>query len=106
MAISLLEILLIVIFCALTVWFWRIRENAERVRQFAQQYCQNHHLQFISIARKNITFWPKNDKKVGLIEYSFCFSGDKETAYEGIISVYKGKIKQIDLPAYRINEDV
>lgn len=105
MEITLLEILLIVIFCALTVWFWRMRDNAERVRQFAQQYCQNHHLQFISIARKNITFWPNNNKKTGLIEYSFCFSGDKETAYEGIISVYKGKIKHVDLPAYRVAEN-
>jgi len=105
MEITLLEILLIVVFFAFTVWFWRIRENAEQVREFALKYCQTYDLQFISIARKNIIFWPDRGKKIGLIEYSFCFSSDKETAYEGIISVYKGKINQVDLPAYRVAED-
>lgn len=104
MEISLLEILLSVILCAVIVWFWRIRDNAEKVRHFAMQYCQNHHLQFISIARKRIILWPHNNNKIGLIEYSFCFSGDKESAYEGLISIYKGKIMNIDLPVYRVNE--
>lgn len=104
MELSLVNITVTIAIIACIVWFWQIRDYAELARNFAQQYCQNHDLQFISIARSRITLWP-GKQRFGLVEYSFCFSGDKESAYEGSIFVYKGKISKIELPAYKVDSN-
>ncbi|MET1218869.1 MAG: DUF3301 domain-containing protein [Glaciecola sp.] len=103
MTLSLLEILCITIGVAVAVWFWRIRAYAEVAREYAQHYCRQHDLQFISIARKRLVWLAKSEEKAGMIEYAFAFSGDKESAHEGSIFLYKGKVIKVSLPVYRVS---
>jgi hypothetical protein len=79
------------------------RKLAESARRFVQGYCDEHNIQFLSIAKlkSRIVF----DKKQGLTwqnYYTFEFSGDRESRYEGTLIIQGAKVKNIDLPVYRV----
>lgn len=79
------------------------RKLAESARRFVQNYCEEHQIQFISIAktRSRIVF----DSKQGLTwrnDYRFEFSGDQQSKYDGTLIIQGNKVKDIDLPAYRV----
>ncbi len=79
------------------------RKLAESARRFVEGYCEEHTIQFISIAKikSRIVF----DKKRGFSwknRYLFEFSGDRESRYEGTLVVLGTKVKSIDVPVYRV----
>ena len=94
-------ILLITI--SFTGWlFWQGRRQAEQAKVHAERYCQQQHLQFLDIA------WlggrpAKLGRHVGwLSHYSFSFSSDGESRYEGTISLLNLRLEKVVTPPYRL----
>ena len=92
----------ILLFC---LWWYFIyqRKLAESARQYMQKYCEDHQLQFISIARSRTRL--KFDAKRGLYwqnHYGFEFSGDGESRYEGTLVLNGTKVQSVDMPVYRV----
>jgi hypothetical protein len=79
------------------------RKLAESARRFVENYCEEHQIQFISIAKikARMVF----DKKQGMTwknHYQFEFSGDRESKYEGILIIQGNKVQNIEMPIYRV----
>lgn len=95
--------LLLIIF--MVCWYFiYLRKLAEAALAHANSYCQTQSLQFIAIARR--TSHLKFNKKHGLYWHSvfeFEFSGDGESAAQGLIYMNGLKLDSMDLPAYRVH---
>lgn len=79
------------------------RKLAEAARRFVQGYCEEKSIQFISIAKlKARIVFDKNKGFTWKNHYVFEFSGDKESRYEGTLVIQGSKVKDIELPAYRV----
>ncbi|WP_448549296.1 DUF3301 domain-containing protein [Thalassotalea fusca] len=100
-----MENVYLLLFIALIVWFFtHMRKVAESAKRFAVQHCQKEQLQFIAIARSSNKV--RFSKRMGFYfetEYIFEFSGDGQSKYQGTITLAGYKLKNIDIPAYRIN---
>ena len=98
---ELIDIVVWVSIIALAGLFWRVRDYAEIARMFAQQYCTKHQLIFVSIARKKMHWRDTSQSRRFQFDYIMEFSTANDVLYEGIVSIYKGKLKAIDVPVYR-----
>lgn len=99
---TLLDILITVVIIALAASFWRVRDYAELARNSALQYCSKHQLVFVSVARRQIHWQESPEQRRFQFDYTMEFSTANDVVYEGIISIYKGKLRSIDLPVYRV----
>ncbi|MBT4883351.1 DUF3301 domain-containing protein [Glaciecola sp.] len=99
---TLLDILITVMIIALAASFWRVRDYAELARNNALQYCSKHQLVFVSVARRQIHWKESPEQRRFQFDYTMEFSTANDVLYEGIISIYKGKLRSIDLPVYRV----
>jgi len=99
---TLLDILITVVIIALAASFWRVRDYAELARNSALQYCSKHQLVFVSVARRQIHWKESPEQRRFQFDYTMEFSTANDVLYEGIISIYKGKLRSIDLPVYRV----
>lgn len=99
---TLLDILITVMIIALAASFWRVRDYAELARNSALQYCSKHQLVFVSVARRQIHWQESSEQRRFQFDYTMEFSTANDVVYEGIISIYKGKLRSIDLPVYRV----
>lgn len=99
---TLLDILITVMIIALAVSFWRVRDYAELARNSALQYCNKHQLVFVSVARRKIHWSESASQRRFQFDYTMEFSTANDVLYEGVISIYKGKLRGIDLPVYRV----
>ncbi|MEN8770868.1 MAG: DUF3301 domain-containing protein [Glaciecola sp.] len=99
---TLLDILITVVIIALAASFWRVRDYAELARNSALQYCSKHQLVFVSVARRQIHWTESAEQRRFQFDYTMEFSTANDVLYEGIISIYKGKLRSIDLPVYRV----
>jgi hypothetical protein len=99
---TLLDILITVVIIALAASFWRVRDYAELARNSALQYCSKHQLVFVSVARRQIHWQESSEQRRFQFDYTMEFSTANDVVYEGIISIYKGKLRSIDLPVYRV----
>ncbi|HCF78238.1 MAG: DUF3301 domain-containing protein [Glaciecola sp.] len=99
---TLLDILITVMIIALAASFWRVRDYAELARNSALQYCSKHQLVFVSVARRQIHWQESPEQRRFQFDYTMEFSTANDVVYEGIISIYKGKLRSIDLPVYRV----
>ncbi len=99
---TLLDILITVVIIALAASFWRVRDYAELARNSALQYCSKHQLVFVSVARRQIHWQESSEQRRFQFDYTMEFSTANDVLYEGIISIYKGKLRSIDLPVYRV----
>jgi hypothetical protein len=99
---TLLDILITVMIIALAASFWRLRDYAELARNSALQYCSKHQLVFVSVARRQIHWQESPEQRRFQFDYTMEFSTANDVVYEGIISIYKGKLRSIDLPVYRV----
>ena len=90
---------------ALILWYFvHMRKIAESARKFAIQHCQKEQLQFIAIARSSNRL--KFSKRLGLYfetAFTFEFSGDGQSEYQGTVTLAGYRLINIDMPAYRIN---
>jgi hypothetical protein len=85
-------------------YFVYLRRVAEFARIHINKYCEAEHLQFLSIARRSskIHF----NQKLGphwLSTFEFEFSGDRESSYQGLITLRGYRLDDINVPPYRIN---
>ena len=95
----------LLLFIALLLWYFvHMRKVAESARQFAVQHCKKEQLQFIAIARSSNRI--RFSKRQGLYfetTYTFEFSGDGESEYQGKLTLAGYRLLNIEMPAYRIN---
>ena len=101
---TLLDILITVMIIALAASFWRVRDYAELARNSALQYCSKHQLVFVSVARRQIHWQESPEQRRFQFDYTMEFSTANDVVYEGVISIYKGKLRSIDLPVYRVTD--
>lgn len=83
--------------------FYYQRKLAEAARRFVQKYCDDNSLQFMSVAKVKSRLVIDNQK--GFLwqnHYLFEFSGDGESQYEGTLILRGTKVKDIDMPVYRV----
>jgi len=99
---TLLDILITVMIIALAASFWRVRDYAELARNSALQYCSKHQLVFVSVARRQIHWQESPEQRRFQFDYTMEFSTANDVVYEGVISIYPGKLRSIDLPVYRV----
>ena len=99
---TLLDILITVSIIALAASFWRVRDYAELARNTALQYCNKHQLVFVSVARRQIHWSEGTHHRRFQFDYIMEFSTANDVLYEGIISIYKSKLRAVDVPAYRV----
>ena len=83
--------------------FWRLRGMAEFSMAHAKRYCDQHDLQFLSLARRSTrisTFRGKLDWKV---VYQLEFSSNHEDAYIGTMTSFGNRVIEMNLPVYKID---
>ncbi|CAI8218672.1 MAG: Uncharacterised protein [Glaciecola sp. HTCC2999] len=103
---GLIDIMVWVMIIAAASLFWRVRDYAEIARLFAQQYCNKHQLVFVSIARKQIHWQDTTQSRRFQFDYIMEFSTANDVLYEGVVSIYKGKLKAIDVPVYKVPDSI
>ncbi len=83
--------------------FWHLRAIAEKAVFYANQYCNKHGLQYISLARSNAKFKAYKGKLDWHVEYQLEFSSDGEIEYTGSLICHGKHLVKVEVPAYRIN---
>lgn len=99
---DLTNVVILLILVVIVVQFWRLRSIAEFMVQYANQYCNKHKLQYISLARTETRFKIYKGRLDWQLSYQMEFSSDGQTEYIGIIVSHGKHVVSIDLPAYRI----
>lgn len=94
-------VLLVISFVAFQ--FWRIRSISEMTKRYLATYCDQQHLQLISVARKKSTLGFGSGKMDWRSTYYFEFSSNGEDAYTGEVELIGNKIIRTELPAYKIS---
>lgn len=88
-------------------YFIYLRKIAESARKQATKYCQKENLQYIAIARRSSRL--RFNKQMGIFWLSIFdveFSGDGESSYQGTMILHGLRLIDVELPAYRINDNV
>jgi len=83
--------------------FWRIRSISEMTKRYLAAYCDKHHLQLISVARKKSSLNFSSGKMDWRTIYYFEFSSNGEDAYVGEVELIGNKVFRTHLPAYKIS---
>lgn len=85
--------LLMLIF--LVAWgFWQVRKWAELADKSAKEYCQKHHLQWLSSPRSHYRLgWDNGINITGY--YTLNYSADALTAKKGEVVIKNGRLEQI-----------
>lgn len=82
--------------------FWQFRRLSERAQLYATQYCKQHQLQYLDIARHRGSFRISRRGPVWLTEFSFGFSSDREHRYEGQLTFANTRLVDVTMPVYRV----
>jgi hypothetical protein len=94
----------LLLFTLICWYLFYLRKVAEVGKIQAQKYCEQTSTQFISVARRSSK--PCFEKKYGFHWFStfdFEFSGDGETAYEGVLTLRGLKLEQVVIPPYKVH---
>lgn len=83
--------------------FWRIRSISEKANAYARQYCDQHQLQLLSVARQKTRLSGRHGKLDWYSEFTFEFSGNGEDRYSGQIYFIGKQVIKTSLPPYRVN---
>lgn len=94
--------IILLLIAAMGGWlFWSWRKQEEYAKRHILQLCKRESLQFLDVARAHGKFgWYHG--LVWKAEFTFGFSSDGETRYEGIIYMTNLKCATYSLPPYRI----
>jgi hypothetical protein len=88
----------------LLVWhFIYQRQLAEIARRQVKNYCEQQNLQFLAIARNRTRL--AFNKRAGIhwrVCFEFEFSGDGESSSCGTLLMAGKKVREFNLPAYRV----
>ena len=97
------DIYILLSLCSVIWYFWYLRNVAETARKLTEQYCEQHKLQYIAIARSKTRL--SASKRLGVFiksEFEFEFSGDGESSYTGILTMNGQKAAGFELPPYKV----
>jgi len=83
--------------------FWRLRGIGEFSIQYANQYCANQNLQFLSLARRSTRISAQKGKLDWKIVYQLEFSSSGSDAYIGTMTCFGHAVIEMYLPAYKID---
>ncbi len=97
------DIVVLLIVLVIAFQFWRVREIAEAAKSYVNQYCDEHDLQFIAVARHKTRLTTVKGKLDWRCVFRFEFSSNGEDAYTGTLTMDGLNITKTDVPAYRIN---
>ena len=100
---TLSDIVVLLIVTIVAFQFWRVREIAEVAKAHLNDYCEEHNLQFISVARHKTRLTTVKGKIDWHCVFYFEFSANGEDAYIGTLTMNGLHITKTDVPAYRIN---
>jgi hypothetical protein len=89
--------------CWVGFQYWRLRGIAEFSIQYANQYCEQHNLQFLSLARRSTRISAYRGKLDWKVVYQLEFSSSGSDAYIGTMTSFGNKVIEMNLPAYKIN---
>jgi len=98
------NIYILLLICLVWWGFIYLRKIEEVALKIITLYCQKEDLQFIAQARRSVSL--KFSKKEGFYLsslFDFEFSGDGESSYNGVVHLNGLKLKNIDLPPYRVS---
>ncbi|QCZ94330.1 DUF3301 domain-containing protein [Salinimonas iocasae] len=82
--------------------FWRIRSISEQAYLQIGRYCETHHLQLLSVARKRTRLSFKYGKIDWLSSFAFEFSGNGEDRYTGHVDMIGKHVIRTQLPPYKV----
>jgi len=99
---DLASFVLLVILGLIALQFWRFRSISEFMIEYAQQYCNKHNLQYISLARKSSRFRAYKGKLDWQLQYELAFSSDGQAEYIGTITSHGKYVIRLDMPVYRV----
>ncbi|RTE86986.1 MULTISPECIES: DUF3301 domain-containing protein [Gammaproteobacteria] len=104
MTANLINILLLLV-AAMGGWlFWSWRKQEEYAKRHILHLCKGESLQFLDLSRvKGKPVW--NRGLAWQAEFSFGFSSDGETRYEGTIYMVNLKCVSKELPVYRVPQE-
>jgi hypothetical protein len=103
--VDLASLILILLIIVAAIQFWRLRTISEFMIDYANQYCNKHNLQYISLARTKSRFTGYKGKLDWQLCYELAFSSDGETEYKGNITCHGKYIIRLDMPVYRVVEN-
>ncbi|WP_018693334.1 DUF3301 domain-containing protein [Algicola sagamiensis] len=100
---SLADILILMLLVYIIGQFIHIRNIAEKARLAAVRHCEQHQLQFISIARSKTSI-KKGRRAVfeWAHQFEFEFSSTGEDRYQGTLTIEGNQAPRFELPPYRI----
>ncbi|MDM7860222.1 DUF3301 domain-containing protein [Alteromonas sp. ASW11-36] len=99
-----LDDLIVLLLLGLIVFqFWQIRALTEMANRFAANYCKQHNLQLVSVARSNTRLGFYRKHLVWKLEFMFEFSANRESLNRGFFLMQGKTVTNIDVPAYPIN---
>ena len=82
--------------------FWRIRSISEAAFEHARLYCDTHHLQLLTLARRSTRLTFKYAKPDWHSRFEFEFSGNGEDRYTGEMEMEGKRVLRTQLPPYRV----
>ena len=82
--------------------FWRIRSISEAAFEHARLYCDTHHLQLLTLARRSTRLTFKYAKPDWHSRFEFEFSGNGEDGYTGEMEMVGKRVLRTQLPPYRV----
>lgn len=99
---DLASLVLLLLIIVIAIQFWRLRTIAEYMIDYANQYCDKHNLQYISLARTKSRFTGYKGKLDWQLRYELAFTSDGQNEYKGDITCHGKHIIRLDMPAYRV----
>lgn len=95
-------IVVLAFICAVAALFWQFRRLGERAQRYASQYCKQHQLQYLDIARQSGSLKISKRGPLWQTTFSFGFSSDRENRYEGELIFANTHLVKVSMPVYRV----
>ena len=94
------QIIFVLIFCALTLWYWQQKQILERAEDIAKRACKEQRVKFVHCFKNRSKVYLLFSKRSGIYhEFHFEFLGQGQQKQQGQI-IFKGpKFKSIHWPA-------
>ncbi|MEH6711524.1 MAG: DUF3301 domain-containing protein [Paraglaciecola polaris] len=98
---NLFDLTLFLVILLVVFQFWRMRAITEKANLHLAQYCDQHGLQLISVARNKTRLGSYRGKLDWQSSFIFEFSGNGENSYQGTLSMAGQHVLEVETPAYR-----
>ncbi|BBN80981.1 hypothetical protein PA25_09660 [Pseudoalteromonas sp. A25] len=94
---------LFIIFGAIIALFWTSRQAAEAAKEHAQHQTEKLQVQLISVACEKRRLGILRNGKPGIkSQFTFEFSSDGESVYQGTLHLENSRLVKTDIPPHRI----